>query len=246
MEWFDACVGSWLVTSRYEKVPALQPFSLYDFHLDPGIRSFNVCGYLLRLPDHPDLPEGQIPDRADLSLFFMDIMDLQLSGLPNRDGGTMQITKLDDASTRFIYESGTFHFSGVCDRAVIGGFGVLAKHDPSHPEPRGPRLFSHCNVWNSCLLLLREFGYSLQVTGHPAHGEFPSRLHWHATTDNGAELSANSPIELLGLASLHRYHQPNIDKPYWWRINGEPLLNDLLAQWQRRSTPSGSDNADPA
>jgi hypothetical protein len=98
-------------------------------------------------------------------------------------------------------------------------------------------LFSHVNVWNTCLLLLREFGYTLRASGHVTARDYPSRLRWHASSPDGAELSADTPIELLGLACLHRYHGPGVGKDYWWRIDGPPLLTQLIREWERRSVP---------
>lgn len=243
MEWYDACIGSSLVTARYESVPPLDPFPVYDCQLEPGLPSFNVCGYLPRLPDDPDIPDGQIADRADIFFSFIDITDLQLSGVPDQRGGRLQIVKHIENETRFKYESDSFQFTGICDRAVIGGFGVLAKHDPQRREPRGPRLFSHHNVWNSCLLLLQEYGYSLRASGHSAHSDYPARLQWHATAHDGTNLSGNSPIELLGLASLHQYHDPKSDEDYWWRIDGPPVLGDLIDKWERQSNPTANGDA---
>jgi hypothetical protein len=237
MEWFNACTNPSVVTSRYEVVPQLDPFPIYDCQLDAGLPCFNVNGYLPRLPDNPYLPEGQVAERADLFLAFLDLADVNLSGIPDRRGGAMRINKLSDSETRFSYESPAFRFEGVCNRAVIGGIGVLAKCDPNHRELRGPRLFSHSNVWNTCLLLLREFGYTLHASGHAVHRDYPSRLRWHATMPDGTDLSADTPIELLGLASLHRYHRPNVDRDYWWRIDGPSLLTELIDQWEKRSVP---------
>ena len=126
MEWFNGCMNPSVVTSRYKAVPLLNPFPIYDCHLDAGLPAFNVGGYLPRLPDNPNLPEGQVPERADMFLAFLDLADLKLSGLPDRRGGEMQISKVSDSETHFSYESTAFRFSGVCNRAVIGGIGVLA------------------------------------------------------------------------------------------------------------------------
>jgi len=238
MEWFNACTNPSSVTSRYKSVPALDPFPIYDCQLDAGLPAFNVNGYLPRLPDNPNLSEGQVPERADMFLAFLDLTDLSVSGIPDRRGGEMRIDKRSDSETHFKYESTAFRFSGICNRAVIGGIGVLAKYDPSHHAPRGPRLFSHLNVWNTCLLLLREFGYTLRASGHTAHQDFPSRLRWHATMPDGTDLSADTPIELLGLASLHRYHKPSVGKDYWWRIDGPSLFTELIDEWEKRSVPS--------
>lgn len=244
MEWYDACINSSRVTVRYERVPSLDEFPIHEYHLDPVSTSFSISGYLPRLPDNPGVPEGQIPDRADLYLSFVEITDLQLSGVPDLHSGKLQIIKNNNIETQFKFKSSTFQFAGTCERAVISGFGVLAKNDPNHPTPRGPRLFSHQAVWNSCLLLLQEYGYSLRVSGHSAHKDYPSYLRWYATTDDGTSLHANSPIELLGLASLHRYHKPNFDEPYWWQIDGPKLLSALIENWEQQSDPRQRGEAD--
>ncbi|HEV8002179.1 MAG TPA: hypothetical protein VGP63_19980 [Planctomycetaceae bacterium] len=235
MEWFNACINPTLVTSRYAAVPPLDPFPIYECQVDAGFPAFNMNGYLPRLPDDHNLPDGQVPERADLFLAFLDLADLNVSGIPDQRGGEMRINKLSESETRFNYQSDAFRFSGVCNRAVIGGLRVLAKFDPHHTEPRGPRLFSRVNVWNTCLLLLREFGYTLRASGHTAHRDYPSRLRWHATMPDGTDLSADTPIELLGLASLHRHHRPSVDTDYWWRIGGPSLLTQLIDQSERGS-----------
>jgi hypothetical protein len=237
MEWFNACMNPSVVTSRYKSVPALDFFPIYYCELNPSAPDFSVCGYLPRLPDNPNLPEGQVPERADTALVFFGLKDLNVSGIPDQHGGEMRINKIKDGETRFSYESSTFRFSGVCDRAVIGPVRVLAQFDLNHQEPRGPRLFSHPNVWNTCLLLLQEYGYTLRVSGHTAHREYPSRLSWHATMPDGTNLTADTPIELLGLASLHRHHQPSVGKPYWWRIQGPSVLSELINQWENELVP---------
>jgi hypothetical protein len=89
-----------------------------------------------------------------------------------------------------------------------------------------------------CLLLLREYGYKLRASGHAAHRDYPSRLRWHATMPDGTDLSADTPIELLGLATIHRYHRPSVGKDYWWRIEGPPLVREVIDEWEKRSVPT--------
>lgn len=233
MEWHDSCVSSSLVTTRYATVPPLEPFPIVDCSFEPGLPSFDITGWLPQLPDDLRLPAGRIPDRAELWLSFIEIRELSLSGFPDLRGGRLQISRQGDAGTRFRYDSATFHFEGICDRAVIAHFRVSARHDPEHREPRGPRLFSHVNVWNSCLLLLREYGYTLKAVGWAAARNNSERLQWRASTPDGADLRADSPIELLGLATLHRHQGGTVNEPYWWRIDGPPLVSELIDQWQR-------------
>ena len=37
MEWFSSCTNPSVVTSRYETVPPLDPFPVYDCQLDAGL-----------------------------------------------------------------------------------------------------------------------------------------------------------------------------------------------------------------
>ncbi len=173
---------------------------------------------------------GELPEKAELELVFLDLKKLEIAGIPDQEGGELEIHKLAELQTSFSYKSKSLTFSGTCERAVIGGLQVLAKHDPDHVPPRGPRLFGHRNVFNSCLLLLQELGYSLKALGHSAHADYVPSLRWQATMPDGTDLTADTPIELLGLAALHRYHEPKIPEPYWWRIEGPPLLDELVEE----------------
>lgn len=231
MEWFEACMDPSVATSRYAQVPALDPFPIFDCQLDPGLSTFNVTGYLPRLPEHTDLPDGQIPDRAYVELAFKEVCHFQLSGVPDSNGGSMGISKKGETAIEFLYESAACRFSGACHR-VNAFIGVAAKFDPSHQEPRGPRLFSHPNVWNSCLLLLREYGYSLRASGLSAHRDNPARLRWHAEMPGGTHLRGSSPIELLGLATLHRHCNPRVHSDRWYQLDGPFLVSDLITQWE--------------
>jgi hypothetical protein len=92
-------------------------------------------------------------------------------------------------------------------------------------------LFSYPNVWNTCLLILRERGYRLYLLGDPDELGTISRCSWNAEKD-GMKLRADNPIELLGLAGIHDYHRPSKDTPYWWRVAGPSIFVELEAEWR--------------
>jgi hypothetical protein len=92
-------------------------------------------------------------------------------------------------------------------------------------------LFSHLNVWNTCLLILDERGYRLYLTGDPDERGTISHCAWNAEKD-AMKFRANNPIELLGLVGIFEHHRPIEDTPYWWRIDGPNLIAELEADWQ--------------
>lgn len=234
MHWYESCLFSSLVTQAYERVPDLDPCDIYWIDLDPGLPSLQISAFIPALPDNPNPPQGQIADKAEIHLSFGNISQLSLAGVPQRNGGRLEITRLSESDTQFIYRSPSFEFLGHCEHASIVAFGMTTKYDENHIEPRGARLFSHRNVFNTCLLLLEEYGYEIHVTGSRAKRAYPASLQWHATDKTGTKLRADTPIELLGLATLHRHHNPKQDEPYWWRIEGRSILSEVIQKWENR------------
>jgi len=81
-------------------------------------------------------------------------------------------------------------------------------------------LGSHLNVYNSCLFILRERGFKLEINDEPnADGSYSSDVLWCAEKD-GFRFMADNPIELIGLIAVYDYVKPEEDKPYWWHIEG--------------------------
>lgn len=88
------------------------------------------------------------------------------------------------------------------------------------------------NVWNSALRVLKARGYNLSLTcsRHPEVGwvERVNHLTWLAEKD-GYQLVAGNPIELLGLAGVFEFQVPKHNEPYWWVVEGEDLMEQLLS-----------------
>lgn len=105
-------------------------------------------------------------------------------------------------------------------------------------------LRSYPNVWNTCLLILRERGYRLFLTGDTDETGSIAGCAWNAEK-GGIKLRGDNPIELLGLAAILEYHRPAGDVAYWWRIDGENLVARLEAEWRQLISGQPVDPADP-
>src|SRR5262245_42735765 len=93
-------------------------------------------------------------------------------------------------------------------------------------------LFSYPNVWNTCLLIVRERGYRLFLLGDPDENGYITRCTWNAEKD-GMKFRADNPIELLGLIAVREHRCADADTPYWWRIEGPNLVAELEAAWRK-------------
>ena len=89
-------------------------------------------------------------------------------------------------------------------------------------------LASHLNVHNTCLLILKARGFTLEVSGDKdPEGGYPDRFFWKALKDN-FYFCADNPIELIGLVAVYDYLKPSDDLDYWWRIDGADIYDELL------------------
>lgn len=92
-----------------------------------------------------------------------------------------------------------------------------------------PLLVRHANVVNTCLRILRDRGFELEVIGEITDDlSYPTEATWAAAKD-GFIFRADSPIELLGLVAVYDYVKPAEDKPYWWRVEGADIRSELLS-----------------
>lgn len=90
-------------------------------------------------------------------------------------------------------------------------------------------LSAHPNVWNSCLLLLREQGYALSLDCPDSQRQGLEECDWLARRD-GCELRAGDPLTLLGLAGLHQRAATATSEPYWWSLEGPDIVAELCEQ----------------
>ena len=84
-----------------------------------------------------------------------------------------------------------------------------------------PTLSTHSNVFNTCFLLLKQLGWRYWVTGKGHESE----LFW--AERDGWDLTAASPIELLGLVMIFEHKKPASYSEYWWRVEGPDLLKAI-------------------
>ncbi|WP_148215666.1 hypothetical protein [Acaryochloris marina] len=57
-------------------------------------------------------------------------------------------------------------------------------------------------------------------------GAVPADHFWFAT-NNEVQLTADNPIELLGLAAIYDRKKPVADEPYWWVVEGNDIWDEL-------------------
>ena len=89
-------------------------------------------------------------------------------------------------------------------------------------------LNNHVNVFRSCLALLNRKGWKIEIIPGP-YEEEDSLLDSYSAERDGTRIVADTPLELLGLATIHEYHHPHDDESYWWIIEeNEPGLCDRL------------------
>lgn len=97
-------------------------------------------------------------------------------------------------------------------------------------------MYAHANVYNTCLRILRAKGWTLSVEGqYEPEGVSidPSTLIYRAVRGEFG-LIAHNPAELLGLAAVYEYVQPEKPESYWWHVDGPDILRELwdAADWQ--------------
>ena len=84
------------------------------------------------------------------------------------------------------------------------------------------------NVYRTCISLLSMNGWEISIIAGPYEKE-DSRLDSFEAIKDNVRIFADNPISLLGLATIHEYHHPHGEEPYWWKIQGkDPKLYDRL------------------
>ena len=81
-------------------------------------------------------------------------------------------------------------------------------------------LSAEFNVYSTCLSLLDRNGWEISIIPGPYEKEDARLDSFEAKRDN-INLIADNPISLLGLATIHEFHHPHGEAPYWWVIEGK-------------------------
>jgi hypothetical protein len=232
MQWLDLCSNPGAVSAYYSSAPSLERFEVVEAVLMRYSPSIHLSGVVPVRPDkYVAQGEGQQPDGVTLTLAFWHLSDLSVEGLPQGEAGSLCVVPGDENRITFDFRSPGMTCRGIAKSVVVEG---ISPRTTSPATVRGPKLFSYRNVWNSCLLLARSKGFSLQLVGHPDERESTSWCRWRATKEDGTELTADNPIELAGLIALYEHHRPAQGQDYWWRIDGPDVLTELQEQWSAR------------
>jgi hypothetical protein len=93
----------------------------------------------------------------------------------------------------------------------------------------GAHVYSHVNVYNTCLNILRRRGFRLWVdVSEDEEDCFRCRDIWQAESED-ASFTAHTPVELLGLAAIYDYVKPGLNpESYWWSVDGPDIWSELL------------------
>ncbi|WP_266156936.1 hypothetical protein [Dyella silvatica] len=91
-------------------------------------------------------------------------------------------------------------------------------------------LGSHANVFNACLRILRDRGFKLKIEGEiDSDLCYPTNALWTAEK-NGFRFTGDNPIELLGLVGIYDHLKPDENRPYWWRVEGPDVWDELMSE----------------
>ena len=81
-----------------------------------------------------------------------------------------------------------------------------------------PTLSEYSNVYNTAILILQEKGFRVW---------YEERTHHYCAERDGWDFMSDSPCGLLGVVAIFEYHQPQVFKEYWWKIEGPDVYRNL-------------------
>lgn len=84
------------------------------------------------------------------------------------------------------------------------------------------------NVYNTCLRIFRARGFELWIEERGENTNGMEDVFYFAKKGE-FDFAAPNPIELLGLAAIYEYKNPQ--KPpdsYWWMVEGEDIHDELF------------------
>ena len=91
-------------------------------------------------------------------------------------------------------------------------------------------LSEEINVYRTCISLLDLNGWEISIIPGQYEKE-DSRLDSFEATKNNVKIFADNPVSLLGLGTIHEFHHPHGEEPYWWKVIGKnPKLYDRLQE----------------
>ncbi len=226
MRWFEFCDNPAAITGLYDDPPDLSPFRIESISLYTDL--IWIEGDLSRAPDKRAQPHEQ--DVARLSLMCYSASQLRLENCIPSETVDLSISKRDTRTLHVSIQSRDFSSFFDCGEILIGDCTIFSQEKVQRKKST---LFTYPNVWNSCLLTLRDLGFTCKVMGDRDPDGKESHCHWHATKGH-RELKAINPTELLGLAQLSELAHLDNTEDYWWRVDGPNLVEELTAAWRRR------------
>ena len=91
-----------------------------------------------------------------------------------------------------------------------------------------PALSEHSNVYNTCLLILKQKGWRCW---------YDESLDVFGAEKDGWDLLGDTPAGLLGLVAIHEHHKPTEFREYWWREDGSIALYRNIPRKKHEFTP---------
>jgi hypothetical protein len=231
MTWNDYAHSPSVLSHWFISPPPLDHVELIEIWLDNHAPLLLIA---IRLPVRPD-KGSRAADAGirstDILLNFWEIREIRLEGWARNNFGAISICPHPESgSIEFSFHSDSCTFAGKCAYFDVSSVSFMSE---SIATERKARLFSHYNVWNSCVLLALSQGFTVAIIGKPDVDNQPTHCGWKATKDN-VELHADNPIELAGLIALHNHQPPNAPKDYWWRIEGPNLVQSAIDEWEAK------------
>jgi hypothetical protein len=230
MAWTDLCDNTDAISRRFTSPPPLERVLITDWSLLQGGPGLHVGVRLAVRPDKEPYSADATVTSTDILFHFWPVRKVCIDGWGEQIEGSLSFGRHGSGGIEFSFHSTDCSFSGVCDTVMLSAVSCFSE---SIAKQRKIRLFSHRNVFNSCILLAISKGFSVLLTGGPDPNDEPSLCGWRAKKGD-VELDGDNPIELAGLIALYEHHRPTKAKDYWWRIEGPDVLDEVRKKWEAK------------
>lgn len=231
MNWFELATNPDAIRMIYDAPPALSSVIIRELDIfgpyKPAIR------LSLELPQPPTKPHNDPSAIGIVTLQLLDVSNLVLEGWPTEKIASIETSRSEDSEIWLEGAADKCSFSFKCNEFMIEAVGT---YSDEKVQRNRRTLTSYPNVWNSCLIVLREQGFKLQLLGEPGPHRLWDYCLWRATIGDFV-LTASNPIELLGLATIYERQnekQPQHPRDNWWRVDGPDLASELLDELKRK------------